>query len=149
MSARFPSFLLPCFVTAVSDLTMAGPPRPTRVRLPPRKREATDRCLSCLICAAQMAAMVAAMPHEITGLQATGLPAPASLLSLVFSCPLIESVPQHLHLLRAVHRTPENALYKVQDDPRAWPVPFTRIAILTIHHSWTGRARAQGGYQEV
>lgn len=39
---------------------------------------------------------------------------PASLLDLVFSAPLIPSVAKHLYLLRAVHRTPENALYKVR-----------------------------------
>lgn len=37
----------------------------------------------------------------------------SSLLSLVFSAPLIESVPLHLHLLRSVHKAPENGLYKV------------------------------------
>ena len=37
----------------------------------------------------------------------------ASLLSAVFSVPLVEAVRWHTALLRAVHRVPENILYKV------------------------------------
>lgn len=37
-----------------------------------------------------------------------------SLVSLVFSAPLIESVPLHLYLLRSVHKTPDNALFKAR-----------------------------------
>ena len=60
--------------------------------------------------------MATAVLQPVNALQGQWGPAPStpsSLLSLVFSAPLIETVPQHLHLLRSVHQVAENGLYKV------------------------------------